>query len=591
MKLSAAKRLQWKLHNGYTRYKSKTMKKLKKKRDLSGKYVIVIKSKKSENAAIVKFINSRLCKIKAAVPINKSILLQTSSKYIITGCKKKSLLNNIEVTGSVSDLKRFKEQFENLVKKKKNETKAVEKKVVEEEKKAEQAKKITPIKIISCNVCNHKFTTKKYYDEHMKAHEAEESSGSESDLVIDEDVELILEGNKINTFAMPKTLLNLKKEPTYQKAVESFIVNKDPIEEDNLLIEIEPPVEEHHVCQLPNCKKSFTTRNGLLTHIGLSHKTEKPFKCNKCSESYQRESGLLAHQKINHPVTIIDPIQMRKRRQSVFVERPKAGLKTAAGKRRNSIDRPISFQQASLEATKLFVCSICSVTLALRNYLDRHFSVHHIKKMYLCYKCNAPYDVNNLFRHLKEVHGAEKGQTQDENFIRIFKDINSVAVHRCPFCIYCSNLRTQVEEHMKNEHYDDYEKNSNSEKDEMVSSPDSLENFMTPEAAQKSARKPKNDSSFKFRCARCFNRYSTSSRLRDHTCSNKSIQPTLTPPTKFQPIAPKLPMRITQKTQLCNGFFRCLSCPQVFTDRIMYNNHMMDEHRSSPVEELYSNLL
>lgn len=669
MKLLNTKRWKMITHGSYKRYKSRTMKSSRKRRDLSGKYVILINNKDSKKAAILKFVNRRTCELKAAVNVNKAILKQTSSRFIINARRRKRLIKRIEVIGSSGRFKRMKEQYEQLYSKKEIPKKVVtpmkvkEQELVQEPEKslvkskengvlsttimtsannivtmttttttvvgdgivtspkirtevhkkvlrlnvAPHLKKISPIKIYNCKKCSHKFTTKKFFDKHMEVHKEQESSGSEADLVIDDDVELVLEGESSdNSVVVPSITHNLKKEvmSSEQKTVKQVSLpcndDKSPMEgneseEESLLVEL----NDQHACQKKNCGARFDSAVELTEHERIKHKSlGKTFKCNKCSDSYSRESSLLAHQKMNHPVGIIEPKPtkaiMRARRESICLSRYRKAM-TSLGKRKIPAPTPpITFKKTVTESKK-FVCSVCSSSFPERRFLDRHVSIHHIKKLYLCSKCAQPFDPMKLMTHWKQCDREERNAAAKV-------DINSESVHRCPFCIYDSTFRSNVETHMTFEHYDDFEKNSDSEKAE--SSPDSLENLALPETAkaidemqreaENQQRRRINDPSFKFRCVRCERRFASKDGLNIHSCRSKE----LTKPLPYKPSAPNpmnpieamlaarreqaqmnAQMRITTKTPLVNGFFRCLSCPQVFTNRGIYNAHLKDKHQ------------
>jgi len=221
MKIAAVRRWKVKEREFNRKYKLKTVKKSRKSRDLSGKLVFLLS--KTNLCAVIKFISKNVCVTETLVAVNESFINQISPKYVIPHSRHKKLLAKSEVRIT----KQFRICCEKLFKKSKWVTNKVDKesqdaKKVEIPQKTEQVvpqqdelKKITPIKIMSCNFCNQKFLKRELLDEHVsKVHffNDDGTSESESELHIDEDVELLLgEDNQIFTTPTPKEN-NIKQE-------------------------------------------------------------------------------------------------------------------------------------------------------------------------------------------------------------------------------------------------------------------------------------------------------------------------------------------------------------------------------------------
>lgn len=606
MKLSAAKRWKRKQQKFHLRRSKSVIRKSSKKQDLSGKYVILLSEHRSKYAVVLKFKTRTLCKVKAAVAINNKIIKQISRKFIISPNKPKykKILSKIEVIVT----KRFKEQYERLhsppepftavvkqpspVGNKSPNVPVVKKPSPVVIKQPSPAKEPPPavvktlpdrrksitIKIFSCSTCNHKFTSKKLFEEHGRTHMQQESS-DEGELMIDDDVLLVIDDEVSDIMPPPNVIVNLKADPDEAKA-------------------------EEFCCMMQNCQKKFDTEEMLVAHIGLHHKDDKPFKCNKCEDSFSRESGLIAHQRMRHPVEIIPPIPQeppkRGRRKSVFVPSTINGTANETLKINGSTmnSAGIVFKPYNSIRIKKFICRICSAIFTQRDFLDRHISVHHVLKIYHCFKCKNSFTMIKLLEHLKMFH---MDSVNDPRYIKTISDVECVAYHRCAFCRYSSNIRPAVNAHMKDEHYDEFEKSDTSEEDH-ASSPDSLENILTPEsskilskkeelakeAVEKKARRGANDPSFKNRCVRCQRRFAKPETLRKHTCrrlfkltaqnpSNPSRIPQAT--NKDEAMTPQ--PRIVPKPPMLNGFFNCMLCPRVFTDRALFNVHVSTGHLSS----------
>ena len=576
MKLSTTQRWKQLQHKPYG-LRNRTLKlKIKKKRDLSGKYVILLNQKRNKYAALLKFISKTICKVKAAIVINNKIIKQISPKFIISPRKKsKKFLRKIEVIVS----KRFKDEYEKLHSFAKKPSK-------------EEMKVIPPIKIFSCTTCNHKFTSKKYFDEHQESHEQSQnnvntSSGSESEgeLMIDDDVMLVVGENSNSISPCPDFATSVKKDPNEVEA-------------------------EEFCCMMQNCGKKFDTEDLLVLHIGMYHNA-KTFKCNKCDNSFKREAGLIAHQRMVHPVEVIPPkmeAPKRARRQSVFFQSPVNGT-TQQTSNESPVSRNVVFKPYNSSTKTKFMCRICSAKFAQRTFLDRHITVHHITKMYHCFKCGNSFTSIKLLDHLKVIH---KDLVNDEKYIATISDVESISIHRCPFCRYSSRIRNQVNDHMKDEHYDEFEKSEHPEEDN-ASSPDSLDSLLLPESLKilngkeskllaakhlkenmTKARRRANDPSFKYRCARCQRRFARPNTLHKHMCIRKEAEPSRSESPDLPAISPppaistsnnlnntsKAAGRFTAKSQMVNGFFNCLLCPQVFTDRAMFTIHVSTGHLS-----------
>lgn len=553
MKAAAFKHWKRKQLKVYKRYSSKVTSKFKKKRNLTGKYVILLLKRKSKNAALLKFISQKHCNVEAAVIINRGIIRQTSSKFIIIADKNRKLLRNVEVTVRKS----FKQEYEGIC------------------LNSRKTKRAFSSKLYSCSTCNHKFTRLKIFNEHALSHAKLESSDSERELVIDEDVMFVVDDQEETITSSPKETLSL-----------------------------EPDIRaEEYCCMVQNCQQKFETEEMLISHIGLQHNIRnEPFKCNKCDKSFNQESGLLEHEKVFHPITLNDPAK-RERRKSIFIPTVEAinGIRSTE---KNTCSKPtetkrvVSFNLYDSSNKKLFVCRICSASFSQRSVLDRHMSVFHISKLHYCFKCNVPYFSNRLLNHVKTAHP----NTENEpGYIKMISNIESIAVHRCAFCIFTSPVRSIVIDHLKNEHYDEFEKEIVLD-DEQASSPDSLENLILPETAKilsakeeelrlktkekikekyQNTRKKGNDPTFKFRCARCLQSYATSTTMRKHSCSclNSTMHSTISKNIPDFPDKEKSLTRITAKAQLDNqGFYVCPLCPHVFTCREMFDSHVLTGH-------------
>lgn len=567
MKPSTMQRWKRKQQRLYRKHSMNVKSRYKRKRDLSGKFVILLNRSRSKCAAVLKFLSKQLCKTKYAVFIDSTTLKMTSSRFIISPRKNRKLLRKIEVI--VTD--RFKKDYEGLY---------------ERLKQLAAAPKVSSIKIFSCATCNHKFTSKERFDLHGHAHEGSRSSDSETDLVIDDDVELILDDESF-------TAMQNLPEPSGDTKL------------------------DHSEAKLEELTEKFDSEEAPVTDPRIQHKKD-PFMCIKCGAGFIKLSSLITHIQTAHPVEIIEPHHLPPSRgNSVYVKRTS---QNGTEKQPEASAKPstISFQRFDSSKDNVwFVCRFCSVSFDNRFLLDRHMAVYHVKKFYFCYKCHVSYVTGvKMLNHLREAH---VGQINDTGYLQTISNLESATSFRCPFCNFNSKDRKCVSLHLTNEHYEDFDKSKLEE--EPTSSPDSLENLILPETAKmledekvleeeeeedllvevpekkekevpaaRKRRKPQNDPSFKFRCARCRKRFARAASLRKHFCprGEAETQPVIEQlPSKPIPNSPK----VHQKTM--NGFFRCTSCPQVFTDRDLFNAHAASAHQqiqSTPVGFYGSNL-
>jgi uncharacterized protein YlaI len=499
-----------------------------KKDHRKGKYALVLNSGKC--AAILKFTSQTQCEVEAVVTAEsiKMLILSTSKKFIISQ-RKKNLSIEVIVT------KRVKDQFDAL-----HDTVDASPKATDEQNRNlasnhmpnKAVNVITPIKIFSCPECNHKFTNKTKFDEHSHSHKDSESSGSEGELTIDDDVMLVLDPENGFTEDANSSAENPK----------TLMIVKD-------------------------------------SEASKSINDDRPFHCNKCPEKFKRESALISHQRMSHPVEIVEAGPL----PTIVNRRPSTAAKS---------QQKISFKRFDSSKKNKFSCSICSVSLERRLFLDRHINVYHIAKTYQCYKCHARCSSKMmLLDHLKKIHISLLNET---GYIESISNIESSALFRCAFCRYLSKDRKLTENHMMNEHYEKYEKSEEDEVDDGPSSPDSLEHLFVSHQFSKTneeeeenlleevqvkkiskpwkfkIRKPANDPSFKFRCARCQKRFSQAKTLKRHICDRQDKNEII------KPIV--VSSRLTAKSQMINGFFNCLKCPKIYTDKVMFDLHVQSAH-------------
>ncbi|CRK98932.1 CLUMA_CG012466, isoform A [Clunio marinus] len=592
MKSALNKRWKKKQKKIYQKYAKSSFGKLGRKRNSVGKYFILLNGRKTKYAALLTFLGDNKYITEEAVTLSDEIIRRTKKRFLILPHRKR-FLKKFEVIVTQS----FKQGYEKLC------------------SEVSQKVKVTPIKIFSCQICNHKFTSKDLYDKHLESHNntnKENDSASDGELVIDDDVIFLIDEDSGNN-------------------------DQNSNEETLRLLKVEPTVGEFY-CTKDGCQLKFTNEEDLVSHNGFYHKPkEKPFSCKLCSIRFSRESGLLAHQKISHPVEVKLPnekIPIRRResmfvpgtsnngynsklnstalfpgpsrRQSVFVSKAPLNVRKVDPPRRNSTanqqtngnastKRNIKFQSFHSPDKTTFDCSVCSAKFIKRNFLDRHMSIFHVAKKYICYHCNIPFALQLLLAHFKKYLS---NNTQDFGYKKTMKNLEDVAAYQCAFCRYFSNDRKLTEDHMKNEHYEEYEKRSDSSGDDKNDSPDSLD-CLLPKASSSSSEKEGNNieipekteqmTSLHYRCARCFQSFSNSQNLKEHSCkryeqdhynlASRNENDDSSEKNQNED-AHQSNNRLTIKSQMVNGFFNCIFCPKIFTDKTMCADHLLSAHSS-----------
>lgn len=197
-----------------------------------------------------------------------------------------------------------------------------------------------------------------------------------------------------------------------------------------------------------------------------------------------------------------------------------------------------------------------------------------------------------MLKHLRNAHSKFANEV---GFIRTCNFPDNCSTFQCCFCKFSSNEREEVDNHLNNEHYEDFEKPENVE-DTFSTSPDSLDELLLPETKAKlknnnlnnqndedeedlltelktspengKFRKGTNDPSFPYRCARCLKRFSRSHYLKKHPCKAAMKVDPPSPPSTPSPKKFKISNEV-------NGFLKCTikPCNKVFTNRKLFDEH------------------
>lgn len=165
------------------KYKLKNLKKSEERtRDFSGKFVFLFSSKNI--CTILKFISKSVCITETALIIDDFFIKQVSRKLVITSKRNKKVLRNCEV--KITQL--FKESMLKLIKTKSNNS-------------SPELSKHT------CEICQEQFSSLSKLQYHSDTLHDLESEPSESDsMVIDDDVELVLDDNSLDSHSMSSSI-------------------------------------------------------------------------------------------------------------------------------------------------------------------------------------------------------------------------------------------------------------------------------------------------------------------------------------------------------------------------------------------------
>lgn len=422
-----------------------------------------------------------------------------------------------------------------------------------EKRKTENTKKLTPITIYKCKElnCKEKFTKSNALQHHIendhksKVPQSEDNSENTKNPLLEEIVktaglEIVSEAQLINED--PILILDSDDEEDNIDDSEGRLLIDDDVEfvlEENAIT-----IPSHNVIPLVKNEKKENEAIQVL---------KKTLLCEFCDEEFSRQSSLIAHVKLSHH---------KNTKVSKKCEKKSNGL---TGSENGNV---LYFKRYDTNKDT-FICRICSSKYKQRAHLDRHFVTLHVSKVFICTKCEIEF-TGRVEMHLNSHHGSE---LSGHDYIQELEKIQTNRFcFNCPICSFKSKDRGRVEEHLTNEHYEEFEKESLNENENTsqptTSTQDLLHTLFEPDSMQKIidlTEKLKTSNSFlKHRCFRCQERFQTRDDLKDHEClaqitssQNNNI--------------------IKQTRPSLNGFYSC-KCLKYFTNKELYESHCRETH-------------
>ena len=534
----------------------------------TGKY-FMIQITQQPRGAIVRFLSERTCILVQPVIISNYLKWHISSRFFMNKIKNENFLSKISVIMS--------EQFalSNIPQQVLQSIETVESKIVK--------------MMFTCEVCNWKFTEQNYFDEHMLTHSEQLIVAEDED-----DVELE-EGQYEILYDENEELLNRTIE--YQNIeIENLLVKKHNQQKEN---------QADNVCY--DCDKNFTRKDFLDYHVQIQH---KEFHCEYCPNVSKGEHAFKAHFKahaeeidstntilkgidqnlnVSHPKSLkskLTELVNKVKNDSSHVAKDSNVLKcsycTYECDKKSDIDEHFSlwhsittcFKRYDSNPIEKFSCSICNLNFTKRFHLDRHMPVH-THHIYQCSKCQGSFQYKkSFFNHLEAVHS----RSEESEFYNHLKLNPHLAVgFRCGFCRFAAKARCRVNEHTYAEHYDEYSAKVDEDTGKKEDDHKTLEELTRKRSSSGQIIKaiPNNISTFKYKCRFCGNAFLTTGKRFRHELENhssKGIVKKKSSQSNMKQIIDDLTLEVS------TTFIACTKCPQIFTVKSMFDNHLSSHH-------------
>ncbi|CAL8121598.1 unnamed protein product [Orchesella dallaii] len=161
-----------------------------------------------------------------------------------------------------------------------------------------------------------------------------------------------------------------------------------------------------------HCGKNYATRNYLQNHLAKVHQVdtnaEKKHHCPSCKESFGRRELLYSH------ILKCDPVAAAVIMPTCDI----CGRPIMNGNQKTMMEKHVITHMSPQERAEYWkqqgkeevvhLCPTCGKEYKTKQCMERHSSVHSVKKTFLCEQCPKAFPAKfNLELHIKHVHSKE----------------------------------------------------------------------------------------------------------------------------------------------------------------------------------------
>lgn len=258
----------------------------------------------------------------------------------------------------------------------------------------------------------------------------------------------------------------------------------------------------HRDFQCAKCEKAFFSKYDLGKHMSI-HTGEKPFKCVVCSKSFSRSTLLYRHEKIHvdEPKflcgfcdkSFLSNDELERHTENHKKNRPFScnicgkSFAFKQGMERHQVqhekDQPypceyceLSFMSSSKLARHLtahagirpYPCKLCPKSFLMSHHLTRHLRGHNVGIIeYKCYDCGMVFNDSDDLVYHSAIHATKslscplckKQFSGVESVTEHIKLHSDMAQSPCDYCDLIFISSSDLEDHCKVEHFEDFQGN------------------------------------------------------------------------------------------------------------------------------------
>ncbi|XP_072929600.1 uncharacterized protein [Epargyreus clarus] len=145
-----------------------------------------------------------------------------------------------------------------------------------------------------------------------------------------------------------------------------------------------PKCQRYIPTECPKCKKTFSNKYNMLTHMKNHNGEPSRFTCEKCNKSYRSRGSLTSHRLVVHEGALRFPC-------------------AACGEPFPS--RTARDVHARLHSgLKPYACNYCGKSYRAKNTLDRHIEMHLDVRNYACHLCPKKFRKNTHLKYHVSTH-------------------------------------------------------------------------------------------------------------------------------------------------------------------------------------------